>query len=126
MRTTPQRAGKGGQTQTIVLARNEMTGWRETDQFERRDGNWYPVFEQCSRPVALVWLNCGIEQDVEKAQVFATREGYSVLLFPTDEKDPLASAKLEIAKRGEIAHRIHCGTEADGLAALAELQSAYI
>jgi len=82
---------------TIVLARTDMTGLRDTGQLERRDGvNWFPKFEPCPKASALVWLNEGTEADEAQARDFAQREGYSVLIFPTSEPDPLGKARAAV------------------------------
>ncbi len=86
-----------GQAQTIVLAKVEMTGIRETGEFERFDGvNWRPVTESAPQAKALVWMNEGTLSDLAKARTFARSEGYSVLTFPRDEADPLGQARVEI------------------------------
>lgn len=82
--------------QTIVLARVEMTGRRDTGEFERHNGNWYPKYVDCERAVALVWLNEGGVADIRRASEHADREGYTVLLYTTTEKDPLGKARKAI------------------------------
>lgn len=98
LHTRAPAAADTGKPVCIVLARAEMTGLRETDRFERRDGNWYPVFAPCLRPVALVWLNEGSPVDLSNAKRYATSEGYRVFTFPTSESDPLKLAKAFVMK----------------------------
>ncbi len=51
---------------------------------------------RADKPVALVWLRSGDDADVEKARAFAKTQGYTVLLYGTDETDPLNRARKEI------------------------------
>ena len=79
---------------TIVLARIEMTGVRETGRLVRFDGyNYRPETESTPEPNAMIWLNEGTESDEAKASAFAQREGYTVFTFSTCEREPLESAK---------------------------------
>ncbi len=84
-------------TVCVVLAKVEMTGIRETGEFERFDGvNWRPVTESAPQAKALVWMNEGTRSDISNAREFARSEGYSVLTFPCDEADPLGQARVAI------------------------------
>mgnify|MGYP001590980931 CR=1 FL=1 len=80
-------------TQTIVLAKVEMTGLRATGRNIMKDRNWFPEFEAAPEAKAMVWLNRGTAADIEKAQCFAEANGYTVLTFPTSGRDQLAKAK---------------------------------
>jgi hypothetical protein len=84
---------------TIVLAKVEMTGLRETGKFVRRDMNWFKEFEAAPEAKALVWLLKGNESDEIKANTYAATEGYSVLTFPISEKDPIGKAKSIMMKQ---------------------------
>lgn len=79
--------------QTIVLARCDMGALRDTGRTERRDGNYFPVFEAAKRAVACVWLNKGTAADLARAEAYAKAEGFTVITFPTNEPDPLGKAK---------------------------------
>lgn len=84
---------------TIVLARAEMTGIRETGAMHRPDGvNWVPEIETCKRPVAMVWLNEATAADAAKAHAFANAEGYRVFEYPLSERDPLTKAKNAVMR----------------------------
>lgn len=78
---------------TIVLAKVEMSGLRETGKFVQRDVNWHPEFEAAPEAKAMVWLLKGNASDEVKANSFAETEGYSILTFPISEKDPIGKAK---------------------------------
>lgn len=47
-------------------------------------------------PKAMVWRNDGGTAEVEKAKVFARREGYRVFLYPLGEEDPLGRARADV------------------------------
>ncbi len=83
--------------QTIVLARMVDGGVKEHEtETEKRDGilKYKLVFFQI--PKALVWLNEGDADDLEKAKAHADKEGFSVFTYPTSEKDPIGKAKLAV------------------------------
>lgn len=82
---------------TIVLAKTDMSGRKETGNWERFNGNYYPESVPAKAVKALVWLNKGTSADEDLAKAFAAREGYFVLTFPTTEKDPIGKAKLALA-----------------------------
>ncbi len=65
----------------------------------RRDIGERPTFRDVKVPRAAMWTNKGTEQDVEKARVYAAKEGYQVFVYPTSERDPLGRARREIAGR---------------------------
>lgn len=44
-------------------------------------------------PRAMVWLRRGDQADVDRAQVYADRQGYRVFTYPADEKHPLERVK---------------------------------
>lgn len=73
-----------------------MTGMKDTGEIERRNGEWYPVFVPCKRPVACVWLNDGNQSDLLKAKSHAKKEGYTVFTYPVSEPDPLDLAKSAV------------------------------
>lgn len=84
------------QRHQIVLARKEQSfrpvGTARVDLGER------PQMEAYDVGVAMMWLLSGDEKDVEKAKRYASTEGYTVLLYPTDERDPLTRARRDILK----------------------------
>jgi hypothetical protein len=47
---------------------------------------------------AMMWLRAGNESDVAKARAYGLESGYSVHVFPTEEKDPLGKAKIAALK----------------------------
>lgn len=77
----------------IVLVRIEME--TVVAGSYRHDLGEAPKLSQIARARALVWLRSGDDYDLEKAKVFATREGYQVRVYPTTERDPLGRAKTE-------------------------------
>lgn len=57
-----------------------------------------PTLRQIHRAEALVWLRSGTAADVAKAEKYAATEGYTVLTYPTTERDPLGRGKRDVAK----------------------------
>jgi hypothetical protein len=80
---------------TIVLAKLEPEQVLVSDA--GRDLGKRPIMDTLFRPVAMIWLLSGEDEDVRKATTYAQANGYTVLTFPTDEPDPLGSAKRAIA-----------------------------
>jgi hypothetical protein len=80
----------------IVLARlvddTELVRERRTDLGER------PVMRDIKTAQALMWLNRGTAEDIEKAKRYAPTEGYTVLVYETTERDPLGRAKRDISR----------------------------
>jgi hypothetical protein len=52
--------------------------------------------KQYSRPYSMIWLREGSEEDVVKAQQFATKTGYRVFLYPPSDPDPLEHARHDV------------------------------
>lgn len=91
---------------TIVLVRVTMDGVRETGKMERFDGvNWRPSVESCPKAEALVWVNEGVEEDLQKAADFAKAEGYTVRTFETAEANPLGKARADALASREAGDR---------------------
>ena len=80
--------------QVIVLARIQNTGLRKTGRWIRPDGvNYVEDTESCSVAVALVWSRD--LDDRVKAEDFAQREGYEVMVLD-DTEDVLERAKANL------------------------------
>ena len=56
------------------------------------------VFGTRPKPVAMCWVNEGTNDDLEKANAWAKREGYRVFAYPTTEPDPLSRAREDVMK----------------------------
>jgi hypothetical protein len=79
--------------------------WKETHRLPvpgtgRADLGILPDFEEHVSPVAVVWVFCGDERDLDKALAFAKKSdvgsGHIVSSWPDDTPDPLAKAKALI------------------------------
>ena len=81
---------------TIVLAR--LDAGSELADPGRSDIGIPPKFKPVQVPTALVWLRFGSPEDIEKARTFAAREGYTVIVYPTSEPEPLIRARREITE----------------------------
>ena len=79
----------------IILARLDQT--QEIAKHGRVDLGERHTFCTVNVPVAVVWVNKGSEADLQKAQAYAAREGYTVLCYD-GEKDPLNRARKDIAR----------------------------
>lgn len=67
----------------------------------RRDLGERPEMEAILVPKAVVWLNAGTDEDVEKAKVYAAKEtDYQIAVFayPTSEREPIERAKVDVMK----------------------------
>jgi hypothetical protein len=53
--------------------------------------------QDVKKPVSLMWCRKGEQVDIAKAQRYAASEGYTVFTYPTNERDPLGRAKVDIA-----------------------------
>ena len=80
----------------IVLARMEETGSRETGKYIKRDRNYFPERESFSEPHALMYINKERKGDLAKAEAFAAKEGYHVVVYPPGTKKPLEKARAHI------------------------------
>lgn len=80
---------------TIVLARIENTGLRDTGRVEMKNANWFPVFETVPEAKALVYSSN--VKELARAKEFAATEGYQVFVLP-DTGDVLSVAKAKILK----------------------------
>ena len=81
---------------TIVLARVEQD--HVVVKQGRIDLGERHTFASVDRPVAMVWLNAGDQMDVERAQAYASQNGYTVFTYPTTEPEPLQRARLDVMK----------------------------
>ena len=77
----------------IVYARAEKTKLEPTGRNVLRDMNWFPEMISTWEGRAGMWLRNGTQADVEKARAALAAEGYSVLTYPNDERDPLGKAR---------------------------------
>lgn len=67
----------------IILGRMEYTGSRETGKVVQRDRNLFPETESFLEPHAILYCRRELKGDLERAKVFAKREGYKVYIdFP--------------------------------------------
>jgi hypothetical protein len=67
-----------------------------------------PIMERFLKPVACMWLRRGTGADIDKANAYVRtlasdaigqgigNQRWSVLVYPTSERDPLGKAKAEI------------------------------
>jgi hypothetical protein len=82
----------------IVIARAEQTKLVPAGRTVERDMNLYPDFALGWEGKGSIWLRRGTMKDVEKAKVFATKEGYTVFVFPTGEREALEKAKTAVVE----------------------------
>lgn len=79
----------------IVIARAEMTKIVPAPGFVTRDANLFPATRLDWEARAAMWVRKGTESDLNKAKAFASREGYAVYTYSSDEKYPLEKARQE-------------------------------
>ena len=82
----------------IVYARAEKTKLVLTGRTIRRDHNYFPEMAVTWEGRAGMWLRHGTEADVAKAKASLAAEGYTVLTYPTTERDPLGKARDAVVK----------------------------
>jgi hypothetical protein len=87
-------AKKNEDVQEIVLAR--LVEDQRIKKLGQVDIGRPHIWESFLHPEAVMWLNKGTAADVEKAKAYASRDGYTVFIYPVTEKDPLGRAKREI------------------------------
>lgn len=80
----------------IVLARMEETGVRETGKYFKHDRNYFPETKTFREPHALMYINKERKGDLRKAENFAAREGYQVIVYPAGTRKPLEKAKAHM------------------------------
>ena len=85
----------------IILGRMEYTGFRETGKIVQRDRNFFPDTESFLEPHAILYRKKELRGDLERAKIFAKREGYKVYTdFPkgtrVDKAFEIVKAKVII------------------------------
>lgn len=104
MARTPRAALPPGPRENPKVARFKIVVAWLVDEVEvvssgRRDIGERPTLRDVKVPRAVMWKSGGSEKDIEKAQIYAAKEGYQVFVYPTSERDPLGRARREIAGR---------------------------
>jgi len=88
----------GSKKRIIVLARLEK--WRVPTGGMRQSrvpgAPPFPELEEVLAPRSVYWARREQKGDLKKAQAFAKREGYEVVVFPKGTKTPLRKAKSRI------------------------------
>jgi hypothetical protein len=91
----------------IVVAWTETVSVWDGEAFAADLGRHPRLVEQV-QPKACIWLNCGTEEDVQKAKSYAagriTSQGYpgAVFTYSETEPDPLGRAKVDILAVGAV------------------------
>ena len=83
----------------IVLARMERAQRRPSGKAVKRDGQLFPDMKMVGKPHALFWRKKELKGDLRKAEKYASRWGYEVLVYPRATKNALEKAKAHLRKR---------------------------
>lgn len=86
---------------SIVLARIEDE-MQVTGEWTREYGdgvNYMPKLRRQPKAVAVMWLRDAKDSDVPKARAFAASEGYTLVMVPRADRDPLTYAKRQVLNR---------------------------
>ena len=82
----------------LVKADADMEAIPNTWTTARGDGiNAVACVRETTKLVACMWKRRANDSDLAKARDFAAREGYRVVLVPTNERNPLRYAKSKAA-----------------------------
>lgn len=83
-------------THAIVIAWVDKSGMRDTGRIERRDGNWFPVWEPCWAAKALVFSRRMDEKQRAKDHAKSIDSEFIRVLVLDDTDDILERAKATI------------------------------
>ncbi len=83
----------------IVLVRMEHEQRRPSGKAVKRDGQLVPEMKMVGKPHALFWRKKELKGDLRKAEAFASKQGYEVLVYPQATKNTLVKAKAHLRKR---------------------------
>lgn len=72
----------------IVLAWCDKTGMRDTGRVEKRDCNWFPIFEPCWKPSAVVFSR-DMNEKQRAVDFAATLEAPIVRVLILDDTDTI-------------------------------------
>jgi hypothetical protein len=85
----------------IVYARAEQTKLVETGRMVTRDLNYFPEMTATWEGRAGMYLRQGTSADVFEARRRLEPEGYTILTFPPEERDPLGKARDKVVAKAK-------------------------